>query len=83
MLMYILALTGTALCIFGVWLFRTGKSIEKNISQGPVTNQVRLFNNWGPNYILEIWGPNNTRPLAYLCVIVGTGLLVLFALSVT
>ena len=80
-LMYVLGLLGALVLVFGIWLLRAGKSIEKDISQGPVTPKVQVFNNWGPNYIWELWGPNNTRPLAYLSVVVGVILLLLFAMS--
>ncbi len=81
-MMHALGLVGLFTFIFGIWLIRTGKSVEKEISQGSAIGKVRLFNNWAPNYMLELWGPNNTRPLAYLCVVAGLALLAIFAMSI-
>jgi hypothetical protein len=80
-LVNLLGVFGLAIFAFGMLLFYKGKRIEEDISQGPVTKKVWLFNNWGPNYIGELWGPNGTKPLAYLCIVVGTVFLLIFASS--
>jgi len=82
MLMNLLGVVGFVVLIFGIWLLRAGKAVENDISQGPVTRRVRLFNNWVPVRVWQLWEPNATRPLAYLCTTVGLIFLLLFSLHV-
>jgi hypothetical protein len=92
MLLNVVGLLGFLSFIFGVWLFRSGKRIEKKMSRDYTTKTAYAFTSpsvWGSYIGLwpfgkehKLWERHSTRPLAVLCIIVGIICVYIFAVSV-
>ncbi|HEY4521281.1 MAG TPA: hypothetical protein VJL57_02680 [Candidatus Paceibacterota bacterium] len=86
---------GLVTLVFGMWLFRSGKTIEQKVPAAdadswlqptPEINRTSLpFYNFQAHFeiwFLQLWKANATKPLAYVCIATGILLTSIFAITV-
>ena|SRR3989344_2144827 len=83
-LLNLVGIFGLVIFVLGIWLFRSGKTIEQEIPHAdsnvwlkptpPMNRKSSLFYNWQAHFelwFLQVWRANSTKPLAYLCIATG------------